>query len=239
MPPSTLEALWIFLLFLPGFLALKVLEISLPRRTRTPFGRFLDAAALSLIAYAFYAPFTLIPWIEALPLSIGADGNLILNVQSLILMAVLAVFVGALISRAMISGLVFRGLRRLGLSSKTGRRTVWEDAFAEGGQGALCLVRLANGRKIYGWVRYYSEDPENLELLVTPHPHMLDSTETPRVIIEGDGELGIDAHPCEGVLITSKADIEQIDFISSVPIDWGHERKKWSSKRERRSKRRN
>ena len=51
---SSFEALVVFLLFLPGFLSQRIIEVLTPKRSRDNFVRFIDAVVLSLLVYSTY-----------------------------------------------------------------------------------------------------------------------------------------------------------------------------------------
>jgi len=226
--PSSVEALAVFLIFLPGFVAQKMVEILTPRRPYSAFERFVNAASLSLLVYALYVPFTLLHSFQLLPVSADPVKSISANASSVGLLLVLGVLVGLVVGHGASTGWIYRALRGkrwpfVRLTNRTGRATVWEDAFAGLDSPALCAVFLKDGTRIMGWVRYYSEDPANRELLITPYPGIYGQDGLPRVAVM-DETPDNDAYECRAVLLTPAAEIQRIDFVSPSELRWEHER---------------
>ena len=58
---ASFEAVLVFLLFLPGFVTQRIIEILSPRKERDWFGRLVSGGVLTLMIYAFYIAVIAIP----------------------------------------------------------------------------------------------------------------------------------------------------------------------------------
>lgn len=100
-----------------------------------------------------------------------------------------------------------RILRWMRFTHKTARDNTWIDIFID--QRRYVEVALTDGRRLFGWPLYYSNQPEE-GLLYLQDPAWID----------GDGkyfDLGV-----HGILLTRKDDIEsivftKIEFSQAVP----------------------
>jgi|GEM_PF-6366355 len=79
---ATFEALLVFLLFLPGFITQRTIEILSPRKERDWFGRLVSGAVLTLLIYAFYIAFIAIPsGLPMFPAEVNAQQEAAISVE--------------------------------------------------------------------------------------------------------------------------------------------------------------
>jgi|ERR1700730_11920756 len=107
---------------------------------------------------------------------------------------VLALAVGGIVTND-ISGKLFRKLR---LTQRTSRSSVWGDTFHE--YSGVILVELGDGRRVEGWVRYYSDEPTPASLFLENAAWVTDEN----TLIPIDGP---------GILITQELGIRSIEFL--------------------------
>ena len=70
----TFQALSVFLIFFPGFLSQRIIELLTPRRPRNNFERLIDAAALSLVIYGLYLGFAQLFGLPDMPVLVPTNG---------------------------------------------------------------------------------------------------------------------------------------------------------------------
>jgi hypothetical protein len=108
----------------------------------------------------------------------------------------LAAAIGGLVTNDL-SGRLFRKLR---LTQRTTRSSVWSDAFHD--RGGVLQVELGDGRRVLGWLRYYSDEPQDSSLFLERANWVNeDLTLTP---VDGPG-----------ILITKDLGINWIEFLDS------------------------
>lgn len=121
---TTFEALLVFLLFLPGFVSQRIIEVLSPRKERDWFGRLVSGAVLSLVIYAFYVACIALPTgLPRLPvevvvseeiagdLSVSPLGFGRINYQTAGIILALSIVLGLIIGRSMDAGSFFGFLR--------------------------------------------------------------------------------------------------------------------------------
>jgi len=100
----------------------------------------------------------------------------------------LALVIGAVITNDL-TGKIFRKLR---LTQRTTRSSVWSDAFHD--RGGVVQVELGDGRLLMGWLRYYSDEPKDASLFLEKAVWVMADSKTipiqgPRILITH--QLGI------------------------------------------------
>lgn len=116
------------------------------------------------------------------------------NTQLTLISVVLALAVGGIVTND-ISGKLLRKLR---LTQRTSRSSLWEDTFHN--YGGVILVELGDGRRVEGWVHYYSDEPTPASLFLEKAAWVADDN----TLIPIDGP---------GILITQELGIRTIEFL--------------------------
>lgn len=242
---TTFEALFVFLLFVPGFLTQRIMEVLTPRRVRDTFERVVGGGILSLAVYALYILLVSLPfgW-PRLPVEYVPDIKLWeihYEVGGLILL--ISVVLGAVLGRWIDSGYLFyllrgdyvhppkptdkpwcarmrkRIRRALHFTSGTGRDSVWEDALRIQ-RSPFVKVTLSSGRAIVGKCIFYSDDPRSRELLIIPPDVDLAGGDSPSVLVVDSATSTPRPLPGPGVLINADADIESVEFLGPKDVQW-------------------
>lgn len=213
-----------FLLIVPGFFSLQVVEALAPIRKEPYKNKLISAFGLSLINYLLYMWVSAIPWLGIKPLmldlwgnSIPLDANLrvpLYNVDNASLIAILmiSVLLGAFIAWILNQGWFFRALNKAKLSYSTGRESVWHDVFRIT-HGSWVKVYMKDNTIVQGHLSHYSDDPKNPMLYLSRVEGGRGTIqEDQRVNITRPGETESEWIEGPGVLLVTP-DIQYIEFL--------------------------
>ncbi|MCI0350723.1 MAG: DUF6338 family protein [Acidobacteriales bacterium] len=196
------EAVSVLLVLLPGFFAARVVQALCVRPSQTEFDKLIEALLYSFLVYvAFSVLFERSPlrFIEVT----GTAGERIFtpDIGSRELLSILgiALVLSLLIGFSITNDLHGRILRRLHVTQRTTRSSVWSDIFHD--VDYYVQIQFTDGRKIRGWPRHYSDTPEEASIFLEK-----------AAWITSDGKL-IEI-PGPGILITKNLPIETIMFLT-------------------------
>lgn len=186
-----------------GFACAYIVEKLAVRRKQSDFDKVIEAFLFSLILYLVVAPF----FGYTLPLlwnhlSIAGSEQYVLHLRWLYLAvlaasaAVLAILYSANLNRDWL----LRLLRRIGVTQRTVRNTIWNDTFQDI-QASYVLVEIAGDRRLIGFVRYYSDDPKENSIFLEDAAWVMDNGDQQPI-------LG------PGILLTKLSGIESISFLA-------------------------
>lgn len=166
--PSSLIALQILLILLPGFSAAYIVQLLVSRNTQTDFDKVIEACLYSFVIYAAYVCFThgTLPF-DLVPAKPPAtDSTIIWQPGRLLGLAAITLAFS-------IAGTVYfnldgnKILRKLKLTERTTRRSVWNDIFQkEAKRIQVVQVELADGRSILGLLTYYSDAADDCSVYI-------------------------------------------------------------------------
>jgi hypothetical protein len=203
--PGTTEALGVLLLLLPGFSCAYLVQRLAVRPKQTELDKAIEALLFSFFLYLATAPF----FSYSLPLSWQkktAEGteqySFQLNWPYMAVLAALALALGILYSANLNHDWLLRLLRKLRITQRTARSSIWNDAFQDI-PGTFVLVQLSDGRSLIGFVRYYSDEQDDASLFLEDAAWIVDQKGTQSPI---DGP---------GILLTKQAGIESVSFLNS------------------------
>jgi len=156
----TAETVTIFVYLIPGFLSSQILNCVLVRKEKDHLAKIVEALVFTFIIYSIISlcirqsPVTLIAKkIDATTeYSIQYNPTVVLPIIILSILFPLALGYLATTDKHMAL------LRRLRITDKTARDTVWLDVFTE--QKRYVVVNLSDGRRVFGWPMCYSNTPE-------------------------------------------------------------------------------
>jgi hypothetical protein len=97
---------------------------------------------------------------------------------------------------------LLRLLRKCGITQCTARNSIWSDAFQDI-SSSFVLVQLSGDRAVIGYLRSYSDEPEDASLFL----------EDAAWIVDDDGTQSPIDGP--GILLTKQAAIESVSFLNS------------------------
>jgi len=194
------ESFQILLFLIPGFISIWLIDLLIAREKKSAFDKIIESLILSFLIYLVAAFFS-----KKFPVSLEvvADNqgskfySLHYDNTSFLIVAVISLVIALIISVAYNHDWVMGILRKLKITKRTSRISVWNDVFID--KDKHIIINFSNGRRIYGWPEYFSEDPEK-PFIYLHDPSWIDNDKFV--------DLGID-----GMLITNKQDIESIEFL--------------------------
>lgn len=209
--PGTTEALGVLLLLLPGFGCAYLVQRLAVRPRQTELDKVIEALLFSFFLYLVTSPF----FAYSLPLSWQkktAGGieqyTFQLNWPYLAILAVAALTTGVLFSANLNHDWLLHLLRKLNITQRTARNSIWNDAFQDI-PSSFVLVQLSGDRAVIGYLRYYSDEQEDASLFLEDAAWIVDEEGT-QVPIEGPG-----------ILLTKQAGIESVSFLNTGKNETG------------------
>jgi len=203
--PGTTEALGVLLLLLPGFSCAYLVQRLAVRPKQTELDKVIEALLFSFVLYLIASPF----FSYSLPLSWekrtggGIEQYTFqLNWPYLAALAVLALAFGILYSANLNRDWLLSLLRKLSITQRTARNSIWNDAFQDI-PSSFVLVQLSRDRSVIGFLRYYSDEPDDASLFLEDAAWIVDEDGTQSPI---DGP---------GILLTKQAGIESVSFLNT------------------------
>jgi hypothetical protein len=196
----TFQALQLLLFLIPGLIALAVYNQLVTRRPhRSDLSYVAEALVYSMFVYAFYALITdrSAVSLDQTPQTVSISFDAI-SFIILILLSILAPIIpGVLVNKNVHTRL----LSRLGISPKSARLSVWQDAFYD--YKRHVVVQFEDGRRLYGWPLHYSDEADGTSLFLY-RPHWL---------VDSDSDTELRDTGLDGMLITPNQTIHNIGFM--------------------------
>lgn len=179
------EVITILVVLLPGFFCSRMVQQLCVRRDQTELDKLVQALLYSFLIYVIWASLPVSPPVT---LNVVSKGDLTTysiraNTSSLLSLAGVAVALALLIATSETNDLLGRLLRRLGVTQRTTRPYLWTDVFHV--CGGFVQVELEDERSVLGWVRLYSDDPDDRSLFLE-HASWVDKNNK-KIPIEGPG----------------------------------------------------
>lgn len=202
--PGKIEALAILFVLLPGFTCAYITQQLAARRVQTEAEKVIEAVILSFVLYLITLPF----FGYTLPLSWqgGPDGSyrVTANFAHLLTLLIVSIALGIFYAASINRDWMMSLLRKAGITERTARTAIWNDAFQE--LGGFVQVGFKDGTQLLGWVRYYSDDAADPSLFLEQ-----------AAWVDGDREVPIEG---PGILVTKESGIETVTFLSwTIPQD--------------------
>jgi hypothetical protein len=200
MPDFRFEAIGILVILLPGFLAARIEQRLVVNPEQNEFDKIIEALLYSLFVYvSFSAIFRSFPLSvttekvgEATHYSIDANPY---HLAALIGLAVLFAVLQSYAGTHDVWGRLFTSLR---VTRRTWRASIWSDVFHN--YGGVVQVELADGRSVMGWLKYFSDRPEQRSLFLE------------RAAWVGDEQQVIPI-PGPGIFLTQFSGIVSVSFL--------------------------
>lgn len=206
MVPQGLQAILALLLLLPGFVSARLVRLMSARNQQSELERVIEALIHSFFIYVVYllifGPRLPVTWTvqPALP------AQFITNVYRLRIATLVIISVCMGLGWGYVKGhdLLAKVLRKLKLTERTSRESVWNDVFVSLGSGTV-QVELADGRSVVGWLNRYSDTGDESALFLEKASWVSENGEY--IPIEG-----------AGVLLTDKAEIKFVMFLRAASM---------------------
>ncbi|MEI9980962.1 MAG: DUF6338 family protein [Edaphobacter sp.] len=202
--PTSVIALQILLILLPGFAAAYIVQVLALRGPQTDFDKVIEACLYSFLIYSAFVVLThgALPFELAPPHSPVTETTVIWHPKKLLGLAAITLAFS-------LAGVAYINLdgnwlfRKLKLTERTTRRSVWNDIFQEEAKAIQVVqVELTDGRSILGLLTYYSDTSEDCS-----------------VYIEQASWVGEDGKaipiPGPGILLTKNANIQSISLLDN------------------------
>jgi hypothetical protein len=197
------QAVAILFILLPGFLAARIFQSLFVRPDQTEGDKVVDALLFSFLIYLAYV----LSFGSSLPVSIqivsdngGQSLSFHLLPMRLFVLAAYALVFGLIMGYLCTNDISGKILRRLRLTQRTTRSSVWSDIFHE--LTGVVQVELADGRQLMGWLKCYSDEPKNASLFLERAAWINDDTSL--VPISGPG-----------ILLTEQSGIKHVMFLDA------------------------
>jgi hypothetical protein len=203
MPGLSYQALGALLILLPGFLTVELVRALSTRPQRTDFEKVIQAFIYSFVAYVSFSvvggKFPISVRLE----SSGTEQHYFIEPQisSLLGLLLVAICLGLLIGVALHFDFPISLLRNRGWTQRTSQVSVWNDSFRS--FGGYVQVELADGRNIVGWLKFFSDAPEESSLFLED-----------AAWLRSDGAYFPIAGP--GILLTKDSGIKHVLFLNAV-----------------------
>jgi hypothetical protein len=153
---TSFESLAVLLILLPGFLASLTFSALQERREASALRQFMEALAFSFTIQLILAALGREPAIVPRVHEGEVDGVLV-RAGGLAWSAAFALSLPVALSTAIERDLLLSLARRVGITTRTGRASVWLDVLSE---EAHVMLHFRDGRKVIGWPSFYSDSAE-------------------------------------------------------------------------------
>jgi hypothetical protein len=200
MPQLGFQAVAVLFLLLPGFLCARLVQALCARSKRTELDKVVEALLYSFLVYVVYALF-----FHSIPLALRVehlDGSeryfLETDTRSLLLLLVFSIVLAIVVAFLTNNDIAFRVLRKLRVTQRTSRVSLWSDVFHT--LGGYVQVELADGRSVLGWLKYYSDSPDEPSLFLEDAAWVSEKGEAIQI-------------PGPGIMLTKDSGIRNIHFL--------------------------
>jgi hypothetical protein len=186
---SITEIVPILFFLLPGFLTAKMLELLVIAKPKDVFDRVVQAFVFTFVNLVC---FTFARWCIEKMFNVNFDHVEFFTAKNLLLMAACAAVIAVVCSYEMKNEHVLNLLRKVNVTKKTYKSCTWVETFDHAEK--FVVVHLKDGRRIYGWPRFYSDDPTERAIFLEAASWLGDKNEllnTPRISILLDVNSGI------------------------------------------------
>ncbi len=197
------ETVTALLILLPGFLCARIVQGLCTNRDQSELDKLVQALLYSFLTYVIFA---ILPVSAPLVLQVQSTGeskyySIETRATSLVVLAAIAVGLSLLIAVLENNDLLFRPLRWMRITQRTARSSVWNDVFHL--LNGYVQVELLDGRNLLGWLRLYSDSPDESSLFLEDASWL--DRENNTVKIDGPG-----------IFLTKESGIRTIMFLNAV-----------------------
>jgi len=206
--PTSVIALQILLILLPGFAAAYIVQILALRGPQTDFDKVIESCLYSVLIYACFVFFThgFLPFDILAAQPPATEATILWHRKALLGLGGITIVI-ALLAAAYVNYDGNRIFRIFKITERTARRSIWNDIFqGEASNNQLVQIELEGNRSLMGVLTYYSDAAEDCSLFV----------EQARWIAS-DGTIQV--VPGLGVLLTKSSNIKSISFLDEPPED--------------------
>ena len=197
----TFEALQILIFLIPGFISSTILNALVVRKKKGTLAKIVESLIFSLFIYTFYS--LVVNKSPIALLDVGGLTTFSYDGKAFLLLFGFSFIIPLILGFLTVKDYHMKFARFLKLSKRTSRGSVWFDVFYE--QETHIIINFSNGRRIFGWPMYYSDDPDYQYIYLDKPSWVVQDEQTKESkYIELD---------IEGILITPEQKIESIEFL--------------------------
>ena len=189
------EIIPILIFLLPGFLTVKMLELWVITKPKDVFDRIVQAFVftfVNLLCFAFIRGL-----LEKL-FQIQFNHVQFFAIKNLLLMVFCAVAIALATSFEMKNEYFLTLLRKCKITKKTYKPCTWVETFEH--VEKYVVVHLNDGRRIYGWPSFYSDDPNERAIFLEDASWM-------------DDQNKLINNPLISILLDENSGIQFVEFI--------------------------
>ncbi len=202
--PTSIVALNILLILLPGFAAAYIVQMLALRASQTDFDKVIEASLYSIVVYLSFMVLSR----SRLPFELSYARAPFAEPTIRWFPGRLAGVVGLTACVALLATLYFnldgtRMFRALKITERTSRRSIWNDILqSEAKQNQVVQIGLADGRSLLGVLKYYSDSAEECSVFLRQASW-----------ISAEGEQT--EIPGAGILLTKASNISSISLLDN------------------------
>lgn len=200
--PTSMVALEILLILLPGFAAAYIVQMLALRGSQTDLDKVIEACLYSFLIYATFVLFThgSLPFDVVLAKPPATETLIAWHARRLLGLAT-TTLVFAVCGAVYVNKDGNRLFRWVKLTERTSRRSIWNDIFQQvATRNQVVQVELGDGRSILGVLSYYSDVAEDCSIYIAQASW-----------VDKDG--GTVTIPGAGILLTKNANITSISLL--------------------------
>ena len=209
--PTSVIALQILLILLPGFAAAYLVQMLALRGPQTDFDKVIESCLYSVLIYGCFVMFTRgwLPFDILKPVAPSTESTILWHRKAMLGLGVITVAV-ALLAAVYVNYDGNRIFRKFRITERTARRSIWNDIFqGEASNTQLVQIELEGNRSLMGVLTYYSDAAEDGSVFVEQAQW-----------IAADGS--IEPVPGLGVLLTKASNIKSISFLDEPAAEDGN-----------------
>lgn len=203
--PTTLLALQVLMILLPGFAAAYIVQMFAVRGAQTDFDKVIEASLYSVLIYGIFSLITRgeLPFDLIAPAGPSAEPSI--HWHPLRLLGLFGLMI--LVSIAAVVYINKDGnalLRKFGVTTRTTRRSVWNDIFeGETKTDQVVQIELEGNRSLIGVLSYWSDSADDGSIYVEQAKWVPQTGEP--IPVSGPG-----------VLLTKEAKIKSISLLDDL-----------------------
>lgn len=200
MPELGFQALAVLFVLLPGFLSAYIVQSLCVRPQQTELDKVVEAFLYSFLIYVVFASLG-----APIPVALrveSAGGATLYSIETkpihLLVLGLISISFALAVAATLNNDLHTRLLRKFHITQRTSRASIWSDVFHQ--FSGYAVVELVDGRLVLGWLRLYSDTPENASLFLEDAAWIM--RDGSREKIEGPG-----------IFLTKSSGIRSIAFL--------------------------
>ncbi|HPI13626.1 MAG TPA: DUF6338 family protein [Spirochaetota bacterium] len=192
----TLQTLQILIFLIPGFISAAILNALIVRNEKKEFAHIVEALMFTMIIYTIYSLMDM-----RIPVIPGEDQSIEIEGVSFLVLLVLSVALPTVFAYALHNDVIMQAARKLKITKKTSRDSVWNDAFNE--YTTWITIHFKDGSRITGYPRFFSDKMDQSCFYL----------QRPAWVTQKKGkDINVPLN-VEGILITPQMPIEYIYFL--------------------------